>query len=172
MESYFWMRYIQSFTRHHFISSTKANLGIYCQQFWFRVCWTSTYTVISQNFQCCLTLFKILRPAKRVNAEREAYIPHWGDITCSSAVSRRRLKLFVQQWLRKGQVPCSWFPPALCLFSKASSLIPSSSQSSSACVMCSSHAHFQLLIWPDCLLGKVFSGRSLQVHEQVSSKCY
>lgn len=131
-----------------------------------------TYTVISHNFQCSLILVKILRPAKRDNTEREAYIPHWGDITCSSAVSHRGLKLFVQQWLRKGQVPCSRFPPALSLFSKAPSLIPSSSQSSSACVMCSSHAHFQLLIWPGCLLGRVSSGRSLQVHEQVSSKCY
>lgn len=64
------------------------------------------------------------------------------------------------------------FPPVLSLFSKASSVIPSSSWSSSACVMCSSHAHFQLLIWPGCLLGRVSSGRSLQVHEQVSSKCY
>lgn len=107
MESCFWMWDIQSFTRHHFISTAKANLGIYCQHFWFRVCWTSAYTVISHNFQCSLILFKILRPAKRVNAEREAYIPHWGDITCSSVVSRRGLKLFVQQWLRKGQVPCS-----------------------------------------------------------------
>lgn len=80
VESCFWLWYIQSFTKHHFISTTKANLGAYCQQFWFRICCTSTYTVISHNFQCCLILFKILRPAKRVNAESEAYIPHWEAI--------------------------------------------------------------------------------------------
>jgi len=104
--------------------------------------------------------------------KRGSYIPRSGDITYSSAVSRRALQLFGSAVTQKEECCVRCFHHCLVFSQRFPHLIPSSSWSSSACVMCSSHAHFQLLIWPGCLQGKVSSGRSLQVQEQVSSKCY